>query len=1156
MHPVFPMPRHLLAAVAVTIGLAMSVAVRAQNVYPDPSFERNGEPGPARSGARTTRLAVPAPTHWAAVGDRIAVEPFARYRVSLWARGSVTGGTVYAPYCYEWDSYEWAFVTTAAMKPSQEWTRYEATFVSPAATMYIHPAAAMDCTQADVRVDDIEVVKVASPAATMAEIAAKASPSADEVRLLGRWLISRGKRAEVVKLMEAAQALTRADLATILAAATRTIPERRRFVAEIVACGGPTYHDGMVRFAEATHGFTDAERISAAVAGFSRTTGDERAGKALRMVVESVLNGPAGPSTLAERKARLAAARSAMEPLRSQSSAGAEGALAALRTATTKLEAIQRSLGHCTLALAGEPVRAATHCIVIPDKASPQEAYAARELRAHLELVTGEALPIQLESKRGDRPGLFVGRCKSAPLKVDSLGKEGIHLKTDGRSVYLAGGRRRGAIYAVYSFLEEVVGCRWFTPDCSTWPTSGTIAVGKLNKRYLPPLEYRGGDYPVAKEGQFASRVRMNGAFHAISPLQGGNVGVHSLAHTFAALCPPETYFAEHPEYFSLVGGKRQSGYAQLCLTNPQVLKIAIEGVRRWIAQNPGTKVFSVSQNDTFNYCECDTCSAVAREEGSQAGPMLRFVNAVADAIRKDHPDVAIETLAYQYTRKPPSITKPRPNVIICLCSIECCFLHPLGSDEFNKSFVTDLQGWARICKRLWIWDYVINYAHSICPFPNLGVLRPNIEFFIRNGVTGIYEESCYFTRGSELQELRNYILAKTLWDPSYDTAKATREFCSAYYGAAAPAIMRYLELMHGSVLAQEGVHVQIYTHPSKYLTPAFLASASSLFDEAERAVASDAATLHRVKVARLPVQYAQIAMAQSGLWVREGDALVKRGATDVTALAEAFAATARAEGVTAVREGGGDAALEAWLATVPKTAPRVSLRTLRGGGLTVAVAPELGGRILSLRTGGGRELAYQSRSGEGLMAEDSGWDEYSEAGYRSPGWLDRYEVQNESPNSVTLAATLSNGMRLTRVVSVDPARPVLKVLSTLTNASGVVRKACLRAHPQFAVPTMAGAAVEAATGSGAPSVTQLSAGAEETNSWLEGPNLPAGTWSLIWPDGARLVSRFGAGQVARCLLNRSTQAGRVNLELFSPEVDLAPGASIALEREYEVVLP
>ena len=238
--------------------------------------------------------------------------------------------------------------------------------------------------------------------------------------------------------------------------------------------------------------------------------------------------------------------------------------------------------------------------------------------------------------------------------------------------------------------------------------------------------------------------------------------------------------------------GKRQSGYAQLCLTNPDVLRITIEGVRRWIKEMPDKTVFSVSQNDTHNYCECPECTRIAEEEGSQAGPLLRFVNAVADDIARDYPHIATETLAYQYTRKPPKITKPRPNVIICLCSIECCFIHSLGEDNYNRTFADDIRGWKAICDRLWIWDYIINYAHSICPFPNLYVLKPNIQFFLANGVKGVYEESCYYTKGSELQELRNYVFAKLLWDPDYDTDKAIDEFCAAYYGPAAPQVRQH----------------------------------------------------------------------------------------------------------------------------------------------------------------------------------------------------------------------------------------------------------------------------------------------------------------------------------------------------------------------------
>ena len=237
----------------------------------------------------------------------------------------------------------------------------------------------------------------------------------------------------------------------------------------------------------------------------------------------------------------------------------------------------------------------------------------------------------------------------------------------------------------------------------------------------------------------------------------------------------------------------------------------------------------------------------------------------------------------------------------IRLCSIECCFIHPLETDAYNQSFVDDIRGWNQICDRLHIWDYVINYAHSICPFPNLHVLKPNINFFISNGAAGIYEEACYFTKGSEFQELRSYIIAKTLWDPSYDTDQAIDEFCAAYYGAATPYIRQYINLVHESAQSIADMHVRIFSPPSAgYLTPQVLAKSRELFDQAEAAVREDEQLLHRVQVARLPIMYAQIALAEEG--------------KDVGALAKRFEKIARDEGITRVREGGSLATLDAWL--------------------------------------------------------------------------------------------------------------------------------------------------------------------------------------------------------------------------------------------------
>jgi hypothetical protein len=203
--------------------------------------------------------------------------------------------------------------------------------------------------------------------------------------------------------------------------------------------------------------------------------------------------------------------------------------------------------------------------------------------------------------------------------------------------------------------------------------------------------------------------------------------------HTFCRLVPPEKHFAAHPEYFSLVGGKRQDGYAQLCCTNEDVIRICTEEVRAAMRAQPEATVFSVSPNDTDKYCECPRCQALAQEEGTQAAPVLHLVNRVAEAVEKEFPGKAVETLAYHWSRRAPKHLRPRPNVIVRLCSIECCFSHALATCDSpaNQAFCQDLRDWAKVAPRLWVWDYVVDFDHYLLPFPNQRVRGPNIRLFV-----------------------------------------------------------------------------------------------------------------------------------------------------------------------------------------------------------------------------------------------------------------------------------------------------------------------------------------------------------------------------------------------------------------------------------------
>ncbi len=247
---------------------------------------------------------------------------------------------------------------------------------------------------------------------------------------------------------------------------------------------------------------------------------------------------------------------------------------------------------------------------------------------------------------------------------------------------------------------------------------------------------------------------------------------------------------------------------------------------------------------------------------------MLNLVNRVAAAVEKEFPGKVVETLAYQWTRQAPKTMRPRPNVIVRLCSIECCFSHPLATCDSreNRAFRDDLQAWSKVSQRLWIWDYTTDFAHYLMPFPNQRVRRPNIRFFIANHVKGIFEQDTYDTPHSELAELGGYLTAKFLWDPDYDQEQAMQEFLDGFYGKAAHPIRQYIDLLHDRV-ERENIHVHIFDPPTKpYLDNQLLCPANALWAEAERRVAGEADILRRVQISRMSVDYAIMECARAEL--------------------------------------------------------------------------------------------------------------------------------------------------------------------------------------------------------------------------------------------------------------------------------------------------
>ncbi len=252
--------------------------------------------------------------------------------------------------------------------------------------------------------------------------------------------------------------------------------------------------------------------------------------------------------------------------------------------------------------------------------------------------------------------------------------------------------------------------------------------------------------------------------------------------------------------------------------------------------------------------------------------PVLQLVNKVAEAVEQKYPDKAIETLAYQWTRKAPKTMRPRPNVIIRLCSIECCFSHPLATCDSpeNKTFRQDAEAWSRVANRLWVWDYVTNFHEYLLPHPNMRVWNDNIQFFVKNNVRGIFEQDDYQSYNGELSPLGGYMEAKFLWNPRYDEDTAMNEFLSGVYGKkSAKYIRRYIDLLSDKV-ENENIHMNIWQSPQEveYLSPDVMKQGKKLWDKAEKAARKKPDQLERVQAARLSYDYAWIEFNKGGAFV------------------------------------------------------------------------------------------------------------------------------------------------------------------------------------------------------------------------------------------------------------------------------------------------
>lgn len=448
------------------------------------------------------------------------------------------------------------------------------------------------------------------------------------------------------------------------------------------------------------------------------------------------------------------------------------------------------------------------YVIVTDDGADECILTAVDELQTYIKKISGAELEHTEKSEFSGEKAVYIGKTERTDICAD-----GFHLFSDGTNLFIEGADSRGALYGVYSFLEEYLGVRWFTPTLEVVPENDDIIFdAELDRTVEPSFSIRRNDCQGTNDA-YRARTKMNVSFHYEMPEYGGALTYVLWDVTLDKLVP-DSLFAEHPEYFAMnPDGTRTTDH--VCLSHPDVLSVAVENARNAILEcEKDSKYIHIGQKDNMNYCHCETCTSLYEKYGAVSAPTLLFTNAFADALDDEFPDFTFTFYAYNETDRPPTDLTLRcnDNVIPVLCGLhKACRSHPLTecgamdgieNETFDMLYgdpepqiAQDFANWVKIADRTYIYDYTINFLNTAQFFSNFETMQSTMKYMHDIGITG-YVYNCGDGHYAAFNELRNYLLCKLQWDVDCDVEYHINDFLNAYYGEeAAPYIKEYIDL-------------------------------------------------------------------------------------------------------------------------------------------------------------------------------------------------------------------------------------------------------------------------------------------------------------------------------------------------------------------------
>ena len=474
------------------------------------------------------------------------------------------------------------------------------------------------------------------------------------------------------------------------------------------------------------------------------------------------------------------------------------------------------------------------YAIVVGADASPAERTAAQKLQYFLNETGGLELAIVEDTAPEQAREIVVGGTTRYALNDAALGEEGFIIKTQGEKIVIAGGQARGALYGVYDFLEEFVGCRFFTKDMKIVPRHDAITVPKeIDVREIPAFDYRSSTTVMGiddVDSALANRVNSGWSLPPeLSTAAYGGLNGLNINHEVQNVLGVAGQLEAHPEIFAKGGDgvTPYGGYTNPCLTGPVDLFAAYAASRI----DAGAVCVSLGLNDSGDTCQCEACKAVYAEELTGAnvndgfsGAYVRWLNRVCEALEAKggkYAQAKISGFGYGITEAPP-VTPCHDNIVIYFCPVGMCYAHTLEGctqEQTHYTFDVNFQGWKAKCGNIAIFEYPLTYDHYGIPYPIWGAMQSYLQYYRDNGVIGLINCS-NAADDAGLYAMTGWLYARLLWNPDADMDALYEKFLPGYYGPGWQYVREYIRITAEELTGRTLGGVQYHTQCQKGSTP------------------------------------------------------------------------------------------------------------------------------------------------------------------------------------------------------------------------------------------------------------------------------------------------------------------------------------------------